>query len=429
MWSATAPQPGSSVDTRLRTLTEIIGAFAEATTDYDELLAVIARKLAESIGDLCSVLLLSDDGSTLELTATHDVDGRVLSIARSTFSASPMAVVPMQQRVLESGDPLIVPVTSPGQIRQTTTERRADFVELIGMHSVMLVAMRARGQPLGLINLVRHRRDRPSYTAAEVEFARVIAEHAAVAVANARVLRRQYDQLRHAKEVAERASRELEAFSHSVAHDLRGPLRAIQGFSHALAEDHGDQLDASARGQLERVRAAGLRMSQLIDDILRLSSTSTGEIERVPVELVGLAEKILADLRARHPARDVQLTAQPPIHVVADPRYVRILLENLLGNAWKFTAGQSLATIELSREDHGVETVYVVRDNGAGFDMTHAAQLFLPFRRLHAEAEFEGNGVGLATAKRIVDRHGGRIWAKSERGRGAAFYFTLSPAE
>ena len=221
------------------------------------------------------------------------------------------------------------------------------------------------------------------------------------------------------------ANAELEAFSYSVSHDLRAPLRAIDGFSHALLEDAGERLTRDDQALLARVRAGAQRMAQLIDDLLRLARISRLPLAIREVDLSALAETIARELWARDPDRPVRCEIEPGLHARGDGQLLRIVLENLLGNAWKFTRRQPAPRIELGTENGGPERVYFVRDNGAGFDMTFADKLFGPFQRLHSEREFEGTGIGLATVARVVHIHGGRIWAESELGRGAIFRFTL----
>lgn len=220
-------------------------------------------------------------------------------------------------------------------------------------------------------------------------------------------------------------NRELEAFSYSVSHDLRAPLRAIAGFSRALQEDVGDKLDPDARAHLERVRHAAQRMETLIDDLLQLASVSRTEMSRSTVDLSRLAGEILADLAASEPQRVAAAEIAPGLRVSADPRLLRILLENLLGNAWKFSRRSESAAISVGQEMTASGPVFFVRDNGVGFDMADAADLFRPFQRLHGAQQFPGTGIGLATAQRVIRRHGGSIWARSRPGEGATFYFTM----
>jgi two-component system sensor histidine kinase/response regulator len=219
---------------------------------------------------------------------------------------------------------------------------------------------------------------------------------------------------------------ELEAFNYSVSHDLRAPLRPLDGFSAALLEDHGDKLDEKGKDYLQRIRAAAKRMGQLIDDLLRLSRTSLTDLKQQSVDLCALATTIVDELRTAEPDRSVELVSAAPISATADARLVGIVLENLLRNSWKFTSKNPCARIELGVKDGpDGETIYFVRDDGAGFDPAYAGKLFRPFQRLHTTAAFEGTGIGLAIVNRIVRRHGGRVWAESEPNKGATFYFTL----
>jgi PAS domain S-box-containing protein len=225
----------------------------------------------------------------------------------------------------------------------------------------------------------------------------------------------------------EAANRELEAFSYSVSHDLRAPLRAVDGFSELLLEEHGPDLNEEARDYLRRVRAASQRMGQLIDAMLQLARVTRGEMHREPVDLSALARSISAELQESAPDRAVEWIIAPGQGARGDPRLLRALLENLLGNAWKYTGKRERACIEFGAIQRGGSREWFVRDNGVGFDMEYASHLFAPFRRLHTEREFEGVGIGLATVQRIVARHGGTIRAEAEPDQGAAFYFTLAP--
>jgi signal transduction histidine kinase len=220
---------------------------------------------------------------------------------------------------------------------------------------------------------------------------------------------------------------ELESFAYSVSHDLRAPLRAIDGFSRALLEDCGPQLDASGQQYLRRVSAAARQMAGLIDDLLKLSRVTRAELDFVPIDLGQLAEQALAELRQAEPGRQVTVDIQPGLVAAGDPILVRQLLGNLLGNAWKFTAGREPARIRIGREQSTQGAAFFVRDNGVGFDPAYAHKLFVPFQRLHSRDEFAGNGIGLATVLRIVNRHGGRVWAESQPGQGACFWFRLEP--
>jgi signal transduction histidine kinase len=222
----------------------------------------------------------------------------------------------------------------------------------------------------------------------------------------------------------EASNRELEAFAHSVSHDLRAPLRTISGFAQALEEDVGAGLGESGAASLARIRAATERMDELIRSLLNLSRISRSELHRTEVDLSAIASSIGADLARAHPGRTVELVVASGLRADADQALVRVILTNLLENAWKFTARKERPRVEIGATP-GEETVYFVRDDGVGFDMAFASKLFGAFQRLHPTREFPGTGLGLATVQRAVHRHGGRVWAESEPDRGAKFSFTL----
>jgi signal transduction histidine kinase len=245
--------------------------------------------------------------------------------------------------------------------------------------------------------------------------------------AAARLLRRRDVELRERTAQLESANRELEAFSYSVSHDLRAPLRAIDGFSEALEIDCAGELSDSARDSLRRVRGAAERMSTLIDELLDLSRLGRIELKRTPVDLGESASAITSDLAKRCPQRSVAVHVAPGLVADADPELVQIALQNLLDNAWKYTSKTEGARIEIGASPRGAVKVFHVRDNGAGFDMAHATRMFGAFQRLHHARDFEGTGIGLAIVQRIIARHGGRIWAEGSVGAGATFYFTLEP--
>lgn len=221
---------------------------------------------------------------------------------------------------------------------------------------------------------------------------------------------------------------ELESFSYSVSHDLAAPLRGIDGFSRMIEEDYADKLDDRGLDYLRRIRLATQRMHRLIDDLLGLARITRNEMRRQIVDVSALAHELAADLTRGEPSRQVEFSIDDGLRVYADPNLFRIAIDNLLRNAWKFTARHPAARIEVGCSKLGRELVYFVRDDGAGFDMRYANKLFGPFQRLHSVGEFAGSGIGLAIVHRIVQRHGGRIWADAEVERGACFYFTLEPA-
>jgi hypothetical protein len=221
------------------------------------------------------------------------------------------------------------------------------------------------------------------------------------------------------------ANEELEAFGYSVSHDLRAPLRSMAGFSQMLLEDYEHELDEVGKDYLRRIQAASGRMGDLIDNLLYLSRVSRQEMRHERVDLSTLARRVVEDLRCGEPGRSVQFVVGDGLSATGDPGLLKVALENLLGNAWKFTSNEPLARIEFGILERRDRLVYYVRDNGVGFDEAYADKLFYPFQRLHGADQFEGTGIGLATVARIVRRHGGSLWAEGEVRRGATFYFTL----
>lgn len=240
--------------------------------------------------------------------------------------------------------------------------------------------------------------------------------------------RRSADELARARDAAETANRELESFSYSVAHDLRAPLRAIDGFSQAVLDDAGDRLDGDARRYLGYVRESAQHMAALIDDLLALSQVTRSELSASDVDLGGLARASLDRLARAYPERDVTVTIGDDLRVRGDAKLLAVALENLLANAWKFTGRRAHAHIEVGATTVDGQRTFFVKDDGAGFDMTYAGKLFGVFQRLHSPSEFEGTGVGLATVQRVIRRHGGAVWAEGAVDRGATIYFTLGPA-
>ena len=239
--------------------------------------------------------------------------------------------------------------------------------------------------------------------------------------ANVRLVKRAADRAAS----LERATRELDAFSYSVAHDLRAPLRTMMGFSSMLVEINQGKLDLQSTDYLQRIHFSAQRMSSLIDDLLELARISRVDVSTTDFDLSALALEVATPLFRRHPAQRVELTVAPGMHARGDSRLIRIVFDNLLANAWKFSRNVAHARIAVGHETRGAGTVYFVRDNGAGFDMKYVNKLFEPFQRLHGQHEFEGTGIGLSIVQRIVARHGGSVWADGTVGQGATIFFTL----
>lgn len=283
----------------------------------------------------------------------------------------------------------------------------------------------------------------PQYKTHYLNLGLTIVNVCGLAIQNARIYGRLRDTLadreraeqriRHLNEELERrilqveaTNRELESFSYSVSHDLRAPVRGIDGLSAMLQEEYGGMLDETARGYLKMIREGTHRMDDLIKAMLELARVSRGELHAGPVGLSELYREVEHELRLAEPDRQVEIEIEPNMTVRGDRAMLRSVVQNLLGNAWKFTRRRTLARITCGRQEQGGVVQYFVRDNGAGFDMTHAAKLFTPFQRLHAGKDFAGTGIGLSTVQRIIHRHGGRVWAEGVVGQGATVYFTLN---
>ncbi|MBM4308148.1 MAG: histidine kinase, partial [Deltaproteobacteria bacterium] len=270
------------------------------------------------------------------------------------------------------------------------------------------------------------------YTEADIRSLEAIAGHIAP-VLSARLQRKRAEEetkklneeLKLRAKELEAINRELETFSYSVSHDLRAPLRSIDGFSQVLLEDYSDKLDEEGKRSLQRVRAGSQRMGQLIDDLLKLSRVTRGEMRQELVDLSSMAKAALTEFQKSEPEREVECFVAEGAVTHGDGRLLRVVLENLLGNAWKFTVKRSQGRIEFGTTQEDGQKIYFIRDNGAGFDMSFSDKLFGAFQRLHGTNEFPGTGIGLATVQRIIHRHGGRVWAEGVVDQGATFYFSL----
>ncbi len=252
-----------------------------------------------------------------------------------------------------------------------------------------------------------------------------LADLASVGIENARLYAELEARVRRRTQELEQSNRELEAFSYSVSHDLRGPLRAISGFAGLLHAQHFEELDGDSRRYLERIEAGTVRMSALIDDLLELGRVTRVELRREPVDLTALAEGVVSRIREGSPMARAVTSIEPGLKVNGDVRLLEIVLENLLDNACKFASVREVPQIEFGACPDGQGQAFFVRDNGVGFDPRYASNLFGVFQRLHSMTDFPGTGVGLATVQRIVQRHGGRVWAEAEVDAGATFYFTI----
>jgi signal transduction histidine kinase/CHASE1-domain containing sensor protein len=413
-----------------------------SSLDYEATLARVAQMAVPSFADWAAVDTLEESGKIRRLAVAH-VDSERVKWARQMadeFPPEPSAPTGVPA-VLRSGQSELHPEVTPEMLRMANlSEVQMNLAKQLQLHSIIIVPMIARGKIFGALSFVWGESNN-TYDQDDLRIAEELAERAALAIDNSRLFlaaqqelaeraraEQQVQELNEGLEhvVAERtrdlqiANEELEAFCYSVSHDLRAPLRSVDGFSRALQDDYDTKLDDDGKDYLTRIRAAAKRMDNLISALLTLSRLTRAEIHPVEVDVSSLARQICAD-NSQNERCDI--TIQPNLTVCADPPMVRLVLENLISNALKFSSKVENPAVEVGQQDGAI----FVRDNGAGFNPEYSDKLFLPFERLHTDREFPGTGIGLATAARIVKRHGGKIWAEAQLGKGATFYFSLPP--
>lgn len=432
---------------RLELLVQITSAVVGAVPLKQQAETVCENVRKAFSADACILRLL--EGDVLNVLASA-------GIPESSLAPSLPAYYGLGEEILKSGHPLSVANISQSKyavfLSDDKKPRKADtrfnFVSYAG------APVRVQDRVLGIIAIYSEK-DVREFSEADLKHLQTAANHIAVAIENARLyddVQRQKRELEEEIRVRtateerlrqnehlleervrertaqlEEANKELEAFSYSVSHDLRSPIRAIQGFSTLLMKDYESVLNEDGLDSLRRVIGASRRLNELIDSMLSLSRVAREELHDSEVNLSDMAHDVLFELRTRFPDRKVDIVVQPKMIAQCDRRLMQIVLTNLLDNAWKFTRERNDAKIECGRKKVKKSECYYISDNGAGFEMKHAGRLFAPFQRLHNDAEFEGTGVGLAIVQRVVQRHGGRIWAESEVGKGTTFFFTLGP--
>jgi PAS domain S-box-containing protein len=409
--------------TQLLTATEVSRS-ASTILDPEELVGETVNLIQDRFGFYYVGLFLVDKtGEYAELHAGSGVAGsRMLQV---------------DHKLAVGGESMVGQCVAHGQARIALDVGeepvRFDNPYLPETRSEMALPLVSRGECIGALTV--QSAEEAAFSADDIAALQAMADQLAIAINNAWL----YDEVqRWATQledlVAERTAdlyavnKELESFAYSISHDLRAPLRGIDGFSQALLEDYAGVLDAVGQDYLQRVRAASLRMGQLIDDLLKLSRLTRSEMHREGVDLSSLVQTVAEELVELDPERQVEFIIPGGIVANGDPHLLRVMLANVLGNAWKFTSKHPRARIEFGVAELDGERAYYVRDDGAGFDMAYADRLFGAFQRLHGVAEFEGTGIGLATVQRIINRHGGRVWAEGAVEQGATLYFTLGSA-
>jgi len=400
--------------------------------------AIMAKTPEELLGEICRVAV-SDGGATKAWAGLLDEEGQVVrpmvQVGMIQDFVDRMRI-PLDPSIPEGQGPSAMamrtgePVVLHDLQSNPTTRPWWEFSRIEGLHSIASFPLRRNGEVSGVIVFLGELPD--LFTEEMVELLKRMASDISFALDRMEAIRKSHelqvtleDRVKKRTADLDAALRELETFNHSVSHDLRAPLRAIDGFTKLVMDDCAAGLGEEGLSRLERVRSNVFRMTMLMDSLLDLARVSRASLKRTHFDLASTARAIAEQLRREEPFRRVVFAIPPTMYVEADEPLMQIVAENLLSNAWKYTAKTDLASITFGVLDQEGVPVYFVRDNGAGFDMKHAGKIFQAFERLHSPSEFKGTGIGLATVQRIIQRHGGQIWAESSPGAGATFFFTL----
>ena len=397
-----------------------------SSLDYEMTLKRLSELCVPAMADWCIIDVLTDEGELERVSVVHSDPAKTAWAQEYQWRFPPKPDgAEGAYKVLRTGKSAFYPQVPDEALQAVARDQEhLEVLRQLGFSSVIIAPLATRERTVGALTLVYAESGR-TYTPEDLLFAEELARRAAIAVENAGLYEELEVRVEERTHQLEQVNRELEAFSYSVSHDLRAPLRGMMGFSQALLEDYGDRLDENGVRYLQRITASGERMGTLIDGLLVLSRLSRVELHHTTVNLSEIAHELLGELQRAEPQREVTTHVQDDLMAEGDERLLRQVMQNLLENAWKFTRNQEQAVIEVGK-DNGT---FFVRDNGAGFDMAYANKLFGAFQRLHPVAEFEGTGIGLALVKRIINRHGGNIWAEAKEGTGATFFFTLPEDE
>ncbi|AZZ36117.1 hypothetical protein CIK05_04690 [Bdellovibrio sp. qaytius] len=410
---------------RLRVLAEVANSFA-ITTDYNELCDKIANTASDLIGDGCMLTLTDENNKVLVNVASSHRDSEMRVVYKNYLKKIKVSTIDssaISAQVIRSGELKYADVNPEDLVAKADDNLKA-LVAKLNVHSYAVVPIRVHGKIIGTLSLVRSAAGR-SYEPEDISLLQDLAARGGLAIENLRLYNDLEARVNDRTHDLEIVNKELESFSYSVAHDLRSPLRSIDGYSQTVLQDKGEQLDDEAKELLNKISASAKRMNRLIDDLLNLSQVTRTEIVKQKVNLSELAEDIIFSLKETNPSRQVKINIQPNVFAMGDVQLLEIALTNLLSNAWKFTKKNNTACIEFGSFRRHTQMVYYVKDNGVGFDQAYSNKLFHAFQRLHDSQEFEGTGVGLAITQRVIHRHRGTIWAESTLNEGATFYFTL----
>jgi signal transduction histidine kinase len=409
----------------MQALAESAQLFAEASTDLKRVLGLVARRFSELIGEATNIRLI--DGDELVPVATYHADPEIERYLREFHDETFLRVGEgISGDVLATGEPYFMPELDLELLKQRITPRFVPIFEQIGISGMIVARLRARGVNLGYVSLFRTGSSRPPYDLEDLHLVRDLADRAALAIDNSRLLDGLERRVEERTSALQSANLELEAFAHSVSHDLRSPLRSIVSFSQILDDEHGTELHSDAREMLGIIRKNAERLHHLVDDLLRLSRLGHRALHPViEVDMMAIAASAMTAISEARPnlTVELQLGELPTTNGNAD--LLRQVWINLLDNAVKYSQRRPVVQIAIAGAREAGENRYTVTDNGTGFDPHYADKLFGVFQRLHSDADFEGSGVGLALVKRIVTRHGGRVWADGRPDAGATFGFAL----
>ena len=417
---------------RLEFLTEVSTILA-SPLDYSETLANLVNMITPDIADWCAIDEVEENGTIKRIVASHFDPNKVkwaYELAQK-YPYDPNASSGLYE-VIHNRKPQLYHDISQGLLESVAyNQEHLWLLHELGIRSAILIPLLSRDTIYGVLTLVLSNSGK-LFDENDLEFAKELARRATLAIENAKLFKRMQDsntelELRVAQRTTEleAINKELEAFSYSVSHDLRAPLRSIDGFSNKILKDYSNLFDDQGKDYFNRVMNASRHMGRLIDDLLKLARISRIDMNMEEIDLSAIAQSIVRELKESNPERMVNISIQDNMIIAGDRNLIHIALQNLLGNSWKYSKNKTETEIEFSTIQKDGQVVYFIRDNGAGFDMRYVDKLFGAFQRLHSISEFEGTGIGLATVQRIIRRHQGIIWAESEVDKGTTFFFTL----